>query len=77
MLRPGRFAPGKDSRYPFYRRLGEVPLPVWTVAENLVSTGIRYLDRPAHSESLYRLSYPSPIIILVDLQGYMCRLSVG
>jgi hypothetical protein len=29
-------------------------------AENLVHTRIRYPDRPAHSESLYRLSYPGP-----------------
>jgi hypothetical protein len=28
----GRFAPGKDSRYPFYRRLGG---PVWKGAENV------------------------------------------
>jgi len=29
-------------------------------AENLISIEIRYLDRPARSESLYRLSYPAP-----------------
>ena len=28
--------------------------------ENLASTGIPSPDRPARSESLYRLSYPSP-----------------
>ena len=28
-------------------------------AENLAPTGIRSPDRPARSESLYRLSYPS------------------
>ena len=27
-------------------------------AENLASTGIRFWDRPARSESLYQLSYP-------------------
>jgi hypothetical protein len=27
--------------------------------ENLASTGIRSPDRPVHSQSLYRLSYPS------------------
>ena len=32
---------------------------VRTGAENLPSTGIQTLDRPAHSESLYQLSYPS------------------
>jgi hypothetical protein len=34
---------------------------VWLGAENLPSTGIRCLDRPARSESLYRLSYAGPI----------------
>ena len=28
--------------------------------ENLIPTGIRFLDRPAHSESLYLLHYPAP-----------------
>jgi len=34
----------------------------WTDAENLAPppTGIRSSDRPARSESLYRLSYPGP-----------------
>ena len=33
---------------------------VWTVAENLAPTGVRYPDRSACSESLYRLGYPGP-----------------
>jgi hypothetical protein len=37
---------------------GWVPGPVWTGAENLAPTGIGSPDRLAHSESLYRLSYP-------------------
>ena len=36
------------------------PGPVWTGAENLAHTGIRSPNRPARSESLYRLSYPGP-----------------
>ena len=35
--------------------------PVWTGAENLSPTGIRTPDRPARSESLYRLRYPGPL----------------
>jgi hypothetical protein len=35
------------------------PGPVWTGAENLAPTGIRSPDRPARSQSLYRLSYPA------------------
>ena len=31
---------------------------VWTVAENLAPTEIRFLDRPARSEWLLRLRYP-------------------
>jgi hypothetical protein len=31
---------------------------VWTSAENLAPTMILSLDRPARSESLYRLNYP-------------------
>ena len=34
------------------------PGPIWTGAENLASAGIQSPHRPAHSESLYRLSYP-------------------
>ena len=37
------------------------PGPVWTVAENLAPTGIRFLERPTRSESQYRLSYRVPI----------------
>jgi hypothetical protein len=55
--RPGRFTPDTESRYPLY---GWDPGPVWTGAENLASTGIRSPDRPARSESLYRLRYPGP-----------------
>jgi hypothetical protein len=33
------------------------PGPVWTDAENFAPTGIQSPDRPARSQSLYRLSY--------------------
>jgi hypothetical protein len=54
--RLGRFTPVKGTGYPFYRRL-EAPGSVLIYAENLAPTGIRSPDRPAHSESIYRLSY--------------------
>ena len=38
---------------------------IWTRAENRAPTGIRSPGRPAGSESLYRLSYPGPIIIII------------
>jgi hypothetical protein len=37
------------------------PGQVWTGAENLASSRIRSQDRPARSESLYRLSYSGPL----------------
>ena len=43
---------------------GWAPGPVWTGAENLASTGIQSPDLPARSESLYLLSYRSPLILL-------------
>ena len=50
------FTPEKDP-VPIVQRAGWAPGPVWTGAEILTSTGIRSPDRPAHSQSLYRLSY--------------------
>ena len=48
------FAPGKDP-VPIVQEAGWVPGPVCTGAENLTSMGIRSPDRPARSQSLYRL----------------------
>jgi hypothetical protein len=56
---PGRFIPGKGP-VPILQEAGWAPGTVWEGAENLAPTGIRSPDRPARSESLYRLSYPSP-----------------
>jgi len=36
------------------------PTPVWTVAEDFAPTGIRFPDRLARSELLYRLRYLDP-----------------
>ena len=47
---------GKEP-VPIVQEAGWAPGPVWTSAENLAPTGIRSPDRPAHSQSLYRLSY--------------------
>ena len=56
-------APGK-TRYPLYKRLGGSRGRSGRVGENLAPTGIRSPDRPARSESLYRLSYPGPHIYI-------------
>ena len=46
--RSGQFTPWKETRHPLYRRLGG-PQQVWTKAENISTTRIRWLDRPARS----------------------------
>jgi hypothetical protein len=48
-------------RYSLCRWLGGPPGTDWTGAKNLNRIGIRYPDRPAYSESLYRLSYRGPL----------------
>ena len=74
--RPGRSLPPGKDRVPIVQEAGWAPGPVWIGAENLTTTGIRYLDRPARSQSLYRLSYPahktlvSFYKILGGLQGW-------
>ena len=65
-LPPGKtpqwlFTPGKDP-VPFVQEAGWAPGPVWTGAENLAPTGIRSLNRPARSQSLYQLRYLALII---------------
>ena len=53
-------SPGKDP-VPIVDEVGWAPGPVWTGAENLSPTGIRSPDRPARSQSLYRLHYPAHV----------------
>ena len=49
--------PPRQTRYLLYRW---ARWPVWAGTENIAPIGIRSTDRPARSESLYRLSYPGP-----------------
>jgi hypothetical protein len=60
-----RYAPAaftlEKEPVPIVQEAGWAPGPVWIGAENLASTGIRYSDLPARSESLYRLSYSGPL----------------
>jgi hypothetical protein len=48
--RPGRFTRCKETRNPLYRKIGGSPESVYNARENLSPTGIRFPDRPAHSE---------------------------
>ena len=66
--RPGRFIRGKDP-VPIVQKDGWAPEPDWTGAENLAPTGIRSQDRPARSQSLYRLSYTQEIKTEVRLRS--------
>jgi len=46
------FTPEKNP-VPIVQEAGWAPGPVWTGAENLAPTGIRFPDRPASSQSIY------------------------
>jgi hypothetical protein len=60
---PAVFTPGKNP-VPIVQEAGWAPPgPVWTGAENLAPTGIRSPDRPARSQSLYRLGYRAHKVI--------------
>jgi hypothetical protein len=48
----------REDPVPIVQEAGWAPGLVWTGAENLDLTGVRYPDRPARSQSLYRLRYP-------------------
>jgi hypothetical protein len=56
--RPGRLPPGKEP-VPTVYGAGWAQRLVRTGVEYLAPTGIRSPDRPARSEYLYQLSYPS------------------
>ena len=60
-MRAQRHAPaaaGKDT-VPIVQEAVWAPGPVWKGAENLAFTGILSPNRPARSQSLYRLRYPA------------------
>jgi hypothetical protein len=67
--RPGRFTPRKDP-LPIIQEAGWAQGPVWTCAKNRTHTGIRSPDRPASSQSLYRLSYRARLKRKVQL--FLC-----
>jgi hypothetical protein len=77
------FTPQKDP-VPIVQETGWAPGPVWTGAENLTTTGIRSLGRPARSHSLYRIRYAPHTYFSKKLQrgaqwlvsirgGFLCR----
>jgi len=60
---PTALPPGK-TRYPLYWRLGGPQGRSGRVRKISPPTGIRSPNRSARSESLYRLSYPGPQILV-------------
>ena len=58
--RLGRLTPPSPGKDPIFvvQEVGWAPGSVWAGGECLAPTTIRSPDRPARSESLYRLSYP-------------------
>ena len=59
--------PGNDL-VPIVQEAGWAPGLVWTGAENLAPTRIRFPDCPARSQSLYRLPYPAHIQFMLLIQ---------
>jgi hypothetical protein len=57
--------PRERDPVPIVQEAGWAPGPVWKGAENVAPTGIRFPDRQARSESLYRLSYRGPHTFLI------------
>jgi hypothetical protein len=57
---PGRFTPGKETRYQFYRRLGGPQGRSGRMRKISPQPGFDPPVRTACSKSLYRLSYPDP-----------------
>ena len=56
--RPGRTSPPGKTRYPFLQEAGWAPGAVWTGGKSRPYRD-SIPDRPARSQSLYRLSYPA------------------
>jgi hypothetical protein len=71
---PWPLYPRQKEAVPTVQEAGWAPGPVWTCSGNLAPTGIRSPDRPARSESLYRLSYPGPRKVTVHFYLFIYLL---
>ena len=61
--------PGKDP-VPIVQEAGWAPEPVWTGGKSRLHWD-SIPDRPAHSQSLYRLSYPAHIYYIIFFEIYV------
>ena len=73
--RPGRFTPGKETRYPSYGRQGGSQDRSGWMRKISPPTRIRSPGRPASSESLYRLSYRDRLVGVILLICVSVNLS--
>jgi hypothetical protein len=69
------FIPRKDT-LPIGQKAGWAPGLVGKGAGNLAPTGIRSPDRPARSQSLYRLRYPALTVISVHIGSLLSLKSL-
>ena len=65
--KPRPLFPRKTNTVPIVQEALWAQGPVWASAENLAPTGIWSPDRPARSESLYRLGQGDPQNVVLDL----------
>ena len=62
---PQTFYPWGRHPVPTVQEAGRAPATVWTGAENLAGTGIRFMDRTAHRKSQYGLLLLLLLIIII------------
>jgi hypothetical protein len=72
---PRPFCPGKGP-VPTVQKAGWASGPVWTCAENLASTGIRSVDRPARSQWL-RIGMGGRHLYGKELSGFIKMLGIS
>jgi len=70
------FTPGKEP-VPIVQEAGWASGPVWTGAETLAPTGVRSPDRPARSQSLYRLRYPAHWSVGISQTSIVSKLQIS
>jgi hypothetical protein len=80
--RPGRTLPPGKTRYPFYRRLGGPPGPVWTCGKSRLHRD-SIPDRPARSSEaiptelpVKRVEFVNDRVSYIVLRGRWCNVIV-
>ena len=63
--------PGKDP-VPILQEVGWASGSVWTGAENLAPTGIRFPDRPARSSVTIPIELPGPPVTIIIEREKKC-----